>query len=522
MSGVHAVYPICSRFLKTLPKLPVDQLFKLEEFLAAHPEYTQAHPFLTDLAKIETARYAIAENLMPRPAPLNKRVINPNLKLIEVAWHGLPDLLLDQDFSPCRADGFVIVWHDPGENRINCADASAHDLLALKIVTEHIDSRAAAMEGNVAIGTIDDIVYQAEQKGLLVAPGSRITRPPEFHRGEVGEAKFFTTPTFTLQWHITQTCDLHCRHCYDRSDRPEPRLDECISVLDELYDFCRDHNVHGQVTFTGGNPLLYPHFNELYREAADRGFMTAILGNPMPRHRIEEILAIRKPEFYQVSLEGLREHNDYIRGQGHFDRVCAFLQLLRELDIYSMVMLTLTRANMDQVVALGEFLRDRVDLFTFNRLAMVGEGAELASVPPGQYRDFLQAYLDVVPHNPCMGLKDNLINILRRENNQPFFGGCAGRGCGAAFNFIALLPDGEVHACRKFPSPLGNINDTSLADLYHGQLARQYRAGPLACARCAIRPVCGGCLAVVYGFDRDVFVDRDPYCFIDSLQTEHD
>ena len=100
--------------------------------------------------------------------------------------------------------------------------------------------------------------------------------------------------------------------------------------------------------------MLYPHFNELYQAAADRGFMTAVLGNPMPRHRIEEMLAIKKPEFYQVSLEGLREHNDYIRGQDHFDRIFDFLDLLKEKNIYSMVMLTLTRANMDEVLELAE------------------------------------------------------------------------------------------------------------------------------------------------------------------------
>jgi len=111
-------------------------------------------------------------------------------------------------------------------------------------------------------------------------------------------------------------------------------LEQGIRILDDLYDFCQTHHVYTQVTFTGGNPLLYPHFVELYQAAAERGFMTAILGNPMPRHRIEEMLAIQKPEFYQVSLEGLQEHNDYIRGEGHFKRILAFLDLLKDLEIY--------------------------------------------------------------------------------------------------------------------------------------------------------------------------------------------
>ena len=38
-------------------------------------------------------------------------------------------------------------------------------------------------------------------------------------------------------------------------------------------------------------------------------------------------------------------------------------------------------------------LRDRVDLFTFNRLAMVGEGADLASVKPEDFPAFLERYM---------------------------------------------------------------------------------------------------------------------------------
>lgn len=54
-----------------------------------------------------------------------------------------------------------------------------------------------------------------------------------------------------------------------------------------------------------------------------------------------------------------------------------------------------------------------------------------------------------------MGLKDNLFNLVLAEGGEAPFGGCTGNGCGAAFNFVTLLSDGEVHACRKFPSPLG-------------------------------------------------------------------
>ena len=86
----------------------------------------------------------------------------------------------------------------------------------------------------------------------------------------------------------------------------------------------------GAISFTGGNPFLYPRFTELYRAASERGFILAILGNPVPREALEKILTIQKPTHFQVSLEGLQEHNDYIRGQGHFERIIDFLKILRD------------------------------------------------------------------------------------------------------------------------------------------------------------------------------------------------
>jgi selenobiotic family peptide radical SAM maturase len=329
----------------------------------------------------------------------------------------------------------------------------------------------------------------------------------------VTDESFFTSSTFTLQWHLTQACDLHCRHCYDRSERSAVALPAALKVLDDLQSFCRGRKVSGSVSLSGGNPLLHPDFTEIYRAAAERGFGLCILGNPAPRGRIEELIDICRPGFFQVSLEGLPEHNDWVRGAGHFERTTRFLRVLRELGVPSMVMLTLTEQNIDQVLPLAALLRGLVDDFHFNRLAMVGEGANLRLPTRERYARFLSEYLEAAARDPALGIKDNLINILRRERGEPPFGGCTGYGCGAAFNFIALLPDGEAHACRKFPSPIGNAVRDGIAAVYESAAARAYRAGCAACRDCAIRPVCGGCLAVAHGFGLDSLSERDPLCF---------
>ncbi|MDF1577118.1 MAG: thio(seleno)oxazole modification radical SAM maturase SbtM, partial [Desulfobulbales bacterium] len=413
----------------------------------------------------------------------------------------------------------VLIWRRPGDGELTMKVADEEDLLVLKIVLENLATGEVAAAGNVPAVTIERALERAVSRGLIRAPGSLLQRDrvvfPEGNRG-ADRGLFHTAKSFALQWHLTQACDLHCRHCYDRSSRDFLGLAQAEAVLDQLQAFCRSRHVRGSIALSGGNPLLYPHFFELYRAATARGFSLAILGNPTTAENLERLLAIQKPVHYQVSLEGLPAHNDYIRGEGHFERTMVFLELLKECEIYSMVMLTLTRANLDQVLPLAEKLRGRVDSFTFNRLTMVGEGAALQSVEPAVFREFLPKYLVAARTNSTIRPKENLFNIIRHQKGRDLLRGCAGYGCGAAFNFLTLLPDGEVHACRKFPSLIGNILERDLGEIYDSEAALRYRRGSAACRGCAIRPACGGCQAVVYGMGLDPAEDLDPYCFINS------
>ncbi len=508
---VPKIFPVSNQYFPAnLPEIPPEIL---PEYFDQHPDIISKHPYLADLLRIEYACYLIKNDQSPVLTELTNRAINPTLELVPVQWSGLPDFLVNPSCGPKNEEGLVMIYKKQDTGTIHVETPSGHDLLAIKLTCEKISSSQAAREGSTSIGTIDDILYAAIDRGFILEPHSKLIRDSSFRRSSSIHPEYFSAQTFALQWHITQKCDLHCRHCYDRSDRKPLKLDQAIRILDDLYDFCKQNHVCTQVTFTGGNPLLYPHFYELYRETADRGFFIAVLGNPVSKRQMKEMVAIQKPAFYQVSLEGLQKHNDYIRGQGHFNRVLDFLLVLKEIEVYSMVMLTLTQENIGEVIALAEALRGYVDLFTFNRLAMIGEGADLGSVSPSNYPSFLEEYIEAAKVNPHMSLKDNFFNLVLHEREKPYTGGCTGFGCGAAFNFVSLLADGEVHACRKLHSPIGNIQHQSFAEIYHSEQAKRYRAGSSACQECEIRTVCGGCLAVSQGFGRDIFTEPDPYCF---------
>lgn len=467
-----------------------------------HPEW------LPELGRLELFCHRSLTASIPSPEELTTLCLNPSLELITVGWRNLLPLLTfanKQDIERVLpGQEQILVWCEPANGTLRFAIALPEHLLAIKLVAERITPEAAAHEAGVPVATMDNLLWDGVRKGILLAPPSRLKRPADLQAAEV----------FTLQWHLTQSCDLACKHCYDRSQRTDFPLERALSLMQELRDFCWHRFVRPQVSFTGGNPLLHPHFFELYQAAADQGLLTAILGNATDRVTLERILAIQRPVYYQVSLEGLAQHNDDIRGAGNYRRTLEFLSLLTELGVPNLVMLTLTKDNLNQVIPLAEKLEGITGALTFNRLALFGEGASLAPPHRVEYQSFLRDYVAALPTHPVLALKDNLLNCVFAEQGRDLFGGCTGFGCGAAFNFLSILSDGGVHACRKLPSPLGTILSQSLEDIYNSNLADRYRAGSSACNDCSLRASCGGCLAVTASFGLDPFTCKDPYCMM--------
>lgn len=486
------------------------------EVIMSYNLHSHLPEFLPELARLEWSVSQAKERCISLPVDQEDSAINPTLLLLELQWKNLAnDTGSRSAKAPEPGNEYILVWKHPEDGDVHIKAASAEDLLILKMISESIERKEVAQAGAISILAVDAAVERAVEKGIIIAPPSRIRRDFDIiEASPYAKKQFLISPSFTLQWHITQVCDLHCKHCYDRSDRSALTLEQALKIIEDLDTFCRERHVKGQISFTGGNPLLHPDFLSIYRAAAERGFTLFVLGNPTTRERIETMLSIQQPDFFQVSLEGLPEYNNFIRGKGHFERTMIFLEILRELGVYSMVMLTLTKENIHQVLPLAELLHGKADVFYFNRLSKVGQGASLELPPRQGYISFLKSYVEACEKNHVLGLKDNLINVLNDQKGSEPFGGCTGFGCGAAFNFVAVLADGEVHACRKFPSPIGNILQQRIAEIYDAEIAQRYRSGCAECRLCLLRPVCGGCLASAYSFGIDVFEKKDPYCFL--------
>ena len=79
---------------------------------------------------------------------------------------------------------------------------------------------------------------------------------------------------------------------------------------------------------------------------------------------------------------------------------------------------------------------------------------------------------------------------------------------------MTILPSGDVYACRRMESKIGNVFEVSPYDLFLGEQMDRYRQYDKfeKCASCELLRFCRGCPAVAYGYTKNMYAP-DPQCW---------
>jgi MoaA/NifB/PqqE/SkfB family radical SAM enzyme len=341
---------------------------------------------------------------------------------------------------------------------------------------------------------------------------------------------------FLIQWHLTDKCNLRCRHCYQEG-RPvqELSLGQVFQVIDEIGQMIRDwhetYNIDFQPSFnvTGGEPFLRPDLFAILEGMAALGFEIYLLSNGTcitPERA--RLLAELKVNGVQVSLEGPREIHEAIRGRGSFDASLQGIRTLMDAGVKVSLNATLSRLNAGRFQELVELARSLgVPRLGFSRLVPSGQGRALLDqmLTTAQVQELYEEALslrvdglEIVTGDPMaaqMGAP-----APESEDPEPFPAG----GCAAGVAGLTILADGTVTPCRRLDIPLGQVGQESLREIwatspilealrdksrYHGK-----------CGACARWADCRGCRAIAYEYARSQgtpdFLAPDPQCFIDE------
>lgn len=112
--------------------------------------------------------------------------------------------------------------------------------------------------------------------------------------------------------HVTQLCNLRCKHCYAHVEKAELAQQLDISQLKWID---REFNPEKTVLL-GGEPLMYPHLEEAFRifkhaTISTNGFFVRDKIDLLKEHKV----------VLQLSVEGVERYNDLVRGKGVYKKV---------------------------------------------------------------------------------------------------------------------------------------------------------------------------------------------------------
>jgi MoaA/NifB/PqqE/SkfB family radical SAM enzyme len=221
-------------------------------------------------------------------------------------------------------------------------------------------------------------------------------------------------------------------------------------------------NVPVTINLTGGEPLLYQGLFGLtehlssFDNLEELNIITATYG--MDRPTVEKLKSVRKLTSVKVSLESHDPRiNDNIRGSGHFETASRHIKMLADAGISVIIMATLGKHNYHSVEGLCSLVADiGASGVIFERFVPVPEslGSELSSMA------LVSAEWDHILNSIASIAGDIAVDDLRPY--KAFWvdvntGSVSGAPCCLGPSSMALMPDGTVYPCRRYPRPVGKL-----------------------------------------------------------------
>lgn len=334
---------------------------------------------------------------------------------------------------------------------------------------------------------------------------------------------------FAFQWHITDSCDQRCQHCYIFSEDMHLKLkemtwEELNSVLHNCQEMCRKANRKPYFYITGGDPILHSRFWDLMELLKQNNIPFTILGNPF--HLTAEVCHRLKQngcERYQLSIDGMRQTHDTIRKPGSFDTTLEKIQVLREAGIRCAIMTTVSGTNIHEIPdIIDTVVAHKANIFAFARYCPTSQ-EKSTHLTPGQYKDLLEICWQKFEHykesETSFNLKDHLWALFLHEKGlfqipEELDPDIIYDGCNCANSHLTILPKGDIYACRRMESNVGNAFSEKLYDVFTGEKMAYYRQYDKfeKCSKCELKRFCRGCPAVAYGYTGNPYTP-DPQCW---------
>jgi radical SAM protein with 4Fe4S-binding SPASM domain len=337
---------------------------------------------------------------------------------------------------------------------------------------------------------------------------------------------------------LTSRCPLHCRHCFIRPSIEGEEKNLPTEIAISLVRQARELGVF-KITLTGGEALLHPDVFSIIGAVNDTEMGLRLFSSGCLDHLIYERLSDFNIDTFFLSMDGMEEHNKFMRGGVSFRKVSKTLRILSSTKSISNITLSITldRKNSVKMEELFEFASaNRISTLLLRPLMTYSWTTEVSKLAFSDKMELLQSLSEMeelgknygiecqINKLPYFPIKKNIYledhrnnasiwNILGIDDSIDCVGGnlVCGVHWDGTVSPCGFLPSHQDTYCQPKKSEIGLSNEW----MHSPSLQIMNRISlNVKCAECGYLSVCnGGCRAnsVLAGSD---LTDIDPYCLL--------
>ena len=316
---------------------------------------------------------------------------------------------------------------------------------------------------------------------------------------------------FVLQWHLSENCNLKCLHCYQENHKPiQLEFDKLVIIYKQFKELLNKKKMKGHINITGGEPLCNSYLFkllDLIKEDSDLISFSILTNGTLINEKIAKKIKSYNPLYVQVSLEGGKKTNDYIRGKGTYKKIAEGIVNLRKENIFTSISFTATSLNYKEFPKVVRYARKYgVNNVWSDRFIPLGDSDKSLALNYEQTREYLEIMNK--ERNKLKKVKNSNTNISMYRALQFQMTNDFAYGCTAGDTLLTVMENGDLVPCRRMPITIGNLFDRSMYDLYiKSDVLKDLREKniPDECINCEHSEVChGGLKCLTYAMYKDL------------------
>ncbi len=289
-----------------------------------------------------------------------------------------------------------------------------------------------------------------------------------------------------VHFQLTKNCNLRCWFCgqWGRKGFFSDAVGSAMTFFDwknVVAQLCEYRNKSGStphVMLWGGEPLVYPQFQDVVELLRQNDFPLGIVTNGTNIDKYAEILKKEFRHIY-VSIDGTPTIHDSIRGEGVFAKTANNLRLLQGTNAKISIMTVLTEENLraleDTVNALLALPCDEVilqDMIALSQTEVEQYKKGMASI--GVNAEYIESWY--MPSPPRYD-KDKIQDFCKAYGGKVQYLPHQSTGqCQSAWKHVHIAWNGNVLYCTDFYDfSAGNVKTERLTDILQNEKSKQYR-----------------------------------------------